>query len=144
MKNLALFLCFLCPFLVQGHAGGHYSSGDLLKIWHLQNGQKVEGNFAYGNSETMTVEQLHGKLQTILLADLQSKDRKIAQIKINRYETINGFGLNSQPGNPPKPSFWAILWVVWTNLGFEKILFEGEKLFLLFSDAKLIYLFWLL
>lgn len=111
MKNLALFLCFLCPFLVQGHAGGHYSSGDLLKIWHLQNGQKVEGNFAYGNSESMTVEQLHGKLQTILLADLQSKDRKIAQIKINRYETIHGFGLNSQPSKPSKPSFPWMRWI---------------------------------
>lgn len=96
---------------MQGHAGGHYSSGDLLKIWHLQNGQKVEGNFTYGNSESMTVEQLHGKLQTILLADLQSKDRKIAQIKINRYETIHGFGLNSQPGKPSKPSFPWMRWI---------------------------------
>jgi hypothetical protein len=96
---------------MQGHAGGHYSTGDLLKIWHLQNGQKIEGNFAYGNSESITLEQLHGKLQTILLTDLQSNDRKIAQIKINRYETIHGFMLNSQPTKPSLPSFPWIRWI---------------------------------
>jgi hypothetical protein len=111
MKNLALILCLLCPFLVQGHAGGHYSSGDLMKIWHLQNGQHIEGNFAYGNSESITIEQLHGKLQTIFLTDLQSNDRKIAEIKINRYENIHGFGVISQPSKPSKPSFPWMRWI---------------------------------
>jgi len=111
MKKLALFLCLLWPQFVQGHVGGHYAKGDLMKIWQLQNGQHIEGNFAYGNSESITIEHLHGKLQTILLTDLQSNDRKIAEIKINRYENIHGFGVISQPSKPSKPSFPWMRWI---------------------------------
>ncbi len=90
MKKLALFLCLLWPLFVQGHAGGHYAKGDLLKIWHLQNGQYIEGNFAYGNFKNIIVEQIHGKLCSIPLENLKTADRKIALIKIRRYETIHG------------------------------------------------------
>jgi hypothetical protein len=82
-----------------------------MKIWQLQNGQHIEGNFAYGNSESITIEQLHGKLQTILLTDLQSNDRKIAESKINRYENIHGFRVISQPSKPSKPSFPWMRWI---------------------------------
>jgi hypothetical protein len=111
MKKLALFLCLLWPLFVQGHAGGHYAKGDLLKIWHLQNGKYIEGNFAYGNSESITVELLHGDMQTILLADLQTDDRKIAEIKLNRYKSINGQEFTEPLPKSSKPSFPEIRWI---------------------------------
>lgn len=111
MKKLALWICLMSPFLLQGHAGGHYATGDLLKIWHLQNGQTIEGNFAYGNSERITVEQLHGNLQTIPLANLQTADRKIALIKLNRYNSIHGQEFTETLPKTSKPSFPGMHWI---------------------------------
>jgi hypothetical protein len=112
MKKLALFLCLLWPLFVQGHAGGHYAKGDLLKIWHLQNGQYIEGNFAYGNFENIIVEQMHGKLCSIPLENLKTADRKIALIKIRRYETIHGMEWNSPKHNKTVPSFPRMDWIL--------------------------------
>lgn len=127
MKKLALFLCLLWPLFVQGHAGGHYAKGDLLKIWHLQNGKYIEGNFAYGNSESITVELLHGDMQTILLADLQTDDRKIAEIKLNRYKSINGQEFTEPLPKSSKPSFPEIRWIAFYLIAILALQVYADK-----------------
>jgi hypothetical protein len=98
-------------YLLQGHAGGHYATGDLLENLAFTKWPNNEGNFAYGNSERITVEQLHGTLQTILLANLQPADRKIAQLKVKRYKSIHGQEFTSPLPKSSKPSFPGMRWI---------------------------------
>jgi len=119
MKKLALILCLIFPFLVQAHVGGHYSQGDLMKIWHLQNGQHIEGNFAYGNAESIHLEQLHGKILTIPIHSLQKADQKIARMKIAKYESLHEFNVPFQLPISSKPN---IPWLPWISILFISIL----------------------
>ena len=43
MKKLALFLCLLWPQIMQGHVGGHYAKGDLMKIKSFQRPLQMPG-----------------------------------------------------------------------------------------------------
>lgn len=90
MKPTLLLIFFLIlPLVGFSHEGGHTHSGDFIKIWHLKNGKKESGNFLFGNSFEMTIEQKNGKVVTLPLSLLSKTDRKIANQKIQRYEHIH-------------------------------------------------------
>ena len=101
MKKLALIILFISPLMLRGHAGGHYASGDLMKIWHLTNGQTIQGNFSFGDNQQLILEKSQGEKVRISLDMLQQNDRKIAQFKIDRYQQIH---LDEIPYSPEVPS----------------------------------------
>jgi len=101
MKKLALIILFIAPLMLRGHAGGHYASGDLMKIWHLTNGQTIQGNFSFGDNQQLILEKSQGEKVRISLDMLQQNDRKIAQFKIDRYQQIH---LDEIPYSPEVPS----------------------------------------
>ncbi len=95
-----------------GHDGGHYSNGDLLKIWHLKNGQTVEGNFAFGSESQLVIEKIHGQKMIINLSDLTINDRRIAMIKLARYHSLH------PQFSSPNPFYFIYLWGTIVTIGF--------------------------
>jgi hypothetical protein len=89
MKKLLLLFILVIPNILVGHEGGHYHKGDLLKVWKLNNGESIEGNFFRGNDHEIILEQRNGSLVQVPLDRLQKYDFKIAKIKIQKYQQIH-------------------------------------------------------
>ena len=120
---------------MQAHEGGHYTQGDFLKVWHLKNGQTVEGNFTFGSETEIILEQLHGQKITIPLTDLAHNDRRIAEIKLARYQKIHPLSVS------PSPLSFLFLWGGIVLLGILlSYLFTRIKTIRIKAPAGLAYL----
>lgn len=113
MKKLAFIILLFTPIFLRGHAGGHHAAGDLIKVWHLTNGQTIQGNFSFGDGNQIILEKIQGHKVAIPLNMLQQNDRKIAKIKIARYQQIHEnetpFSPEIQSKNPYALPQWITL-----------------------------------
>lgn len=94
MRNLLhlnkLFIILLILSLkLHAHQGGHFSQGEVLKVWHLKNGQTVSGNFLYSTTKEIILEQNGGNLVRIPTVVLAKNDLKLALFKIKKYTQIH-------------------------------------------------------
>lgn len=84
-----LFLNLFVSQINFAHDGGHYRQGDLFRIWHLKNGQKIQGNFLKASESDITLEQLAGHIVKIPVSILTQQDQKFAHFKIQKYFLIH-------------------------------------------------------
>lgn len=88
LNKLILLLLFL-SLKLNAHQGGHFSQGEVLKVWHLKNGETVSGNFLYYTTKEIILEQNGGNLVRIPTAVLATNDFKLALFKIKKYTQIH-------------------------------------------------------
>ena len=88
LYKLILLLLFL-SLKLHAHEGGHFSEGEVLKVWHFKNGQTVSGNFLYSTTKEIILEQNGGNLVKIPIAILAKNDLKLALFKIKKYTQIH-------------------------------------------------------
>ena len=94
MRNLLhlnkLFIILLILSLkLHAHEGGHFSQAEVLKVWHLKNGETVSGNFLYSSTKEIILEQNGGNLVKVPTAILAKNDLKLALFKIKKYSQIH-------------------------------------------------------
>ena len=87
--NKLILLLLLLSLKLHAHEGGHFSEGEVLKVWHLKNGQTVSGNFLYSTTKEIILEQNGGNLVKIPIAILAKNDLKLALFKIKKYTQIH-------------------------------------------------------
>lgn len=87
--NKLILLLLLLSLKLNAHQGGHFSQGEVLKVWHLKNGETVSGNFLYSTTKEIILEQNGGNLVRIPTAILAKNDLKLALFKINKYTQIH-------------------------------------------------------
>ena len=129
MKKLIILCLLVAPFSLHGHAGGHVSTGDLMKVWHLTNGQTIQGNFSYGDDQAIILEKSRGEKLRIPLQMLERNDQKIAKIKVARYQKIHEnevpFSLEVPKKNPYVLPQWIALFLL--GLGCLKLYRKSQK-----------------
>lgn len=129
MKKLIILCLLVAPFALHGHAGGHYATGDLMKVWHLTNGQTIQGNFSYGDDQAIILEKSRGEKLRIPLQMLERNDQKIAKIKVARYQKIHEnevpFSLEVPKKNPYILPQWIALFLL--GLGCLKLYRKSQK-----------------
>ena len=84
LNNLFIILLVL-SLKLHAHEGGHFSQGEVLKVWHLKNGETVSGNFLYSTPKEIILEQNGGNLVRIPTSILATNDLKLALFKIKKY-----------------------------------------------------------
>ena len=87
--NKLILLLLLLSLKLNAHQGGHFSQGEVLKVWHLKNGETVSGNFLYSTTKEIILEQNGGNLVRIPTAILAKNDLKLALFKIKKYTQIH-------------------------------------------------------
>ena len=87
--NKLILLLLLLSFKLNAHQGGHFSQGEVLKVWHLKNGETVSGNFLYSTPKEIILEQNGGNLVRIPTSILAKNDLKLALFKIKKYTQIH-------------------------------------------------------
>ena len=87
LNNLFIILLVL-SLKLHAHEGGHYSQGEILKVWHFKNGQSISGNFLYATKNEIILEQKEGSLVKIPIVILAKNDLKLARFKIKKYAEI--------------------------------------------------------
>ena len=87
--NKLILLLLLLSLKLNAHQGGHFSQREVLKVWHLKNGETVSGNFLYSTTKEIILEQNGGNLVRIPTAILAKNDLKLALFKINKYTQIH-------------------------------------------------------
>ncbi len=87
--NKLILLLLLLSLKLNAHQGGHFFQGEVLKVWHLKNGQTVSGNFLYSTTKEIILEQNGGNLVKIPIAILAKNDLKLALFKIKKYTQIH-------------------------------------------------------
>ncbi len=88
LNNLFIILLVL-SLKLHAHEGGHYSQGEILKVWHFKNGQSISGNFLYATKNEIILEQKEGSLVKIPIVILAKNDLKLARFKIKKYAEIH-------------------------------------------------------
>lgn len=73
---------------VFSHGGGHYHQADVLNTWLLKSNKVIEGNFSFGDSISIVLEQREGKFIKIQISDLSLQDQKLAIFKIKKLELV--------------------------------------------------------
>lgn len=87
MKKTLLFL--LISFSIFAHEGGHYGRQDALRIWHLNSGETISGNFSSATPEDLILEQYNGGKLRIPIAKLTQQDQRFAKLKLRQLEHVN-------------------------------------------------------
>ena len=87
--NKLILLLLLLSLKLNAHQGGHFSQREVLKVWHLKNGETVSGNFLYSTKKEIILEQNGGNLVRIPTAILAKNDLKFALFKIKKYTQIH-------------------------------------------------------
>ena len=87
--NKLILLLLLLSLKLNAHQEGHFSQGEVLKVWHFKNGQTVSGNFLYSTTKEIILEQNGGNLVKIPIAILAKNDLKLALFKIKKYTQIH-------------------------------------------------------
>ena len=87
--NKLILLLLLLSLKLNAHQGGHFSQREVLKVWHLKNGETVSGNFLYSTTKEIILEQNGGNLVRIPTAILAKNDLKLALFKIKKYTQIH-------------------------------------------------------
>ena len=86
--NKLIIILLLSCLKLNAHQEGHFSQGEVLKVWHFKNGQTVSGNFLYSTTKEIILEQNGGNLVKIPIAILAKNDLKLALFKIKKYTQI--------------------------------------------------------
>jgi len=115
----ALFL-LLISMSMFAHEGGHYGQQDVLRIWHLQDGSTVQGNYSSATSDVLILEQYAGKKIRISFADLSPRDQKFAAVKMNHTSQMNGYIEVEKPVSY-LPYFYLLSIAFFTLLLIEKL-----------------------
>jgi len=118
MKKTLFFI--LLSLSLFAHEGGHYGQQDVLRIWHLQDGSTVLGNYSSATSDNLILEQYEGKKIRVSLADLSPKDQKFAAVKMNRSYQLNGYIELERPASY-LPYFYLLALAFFTLLLIEKL-----------------------
>jgi hypothetical protein len=83
--------CLILLFIstsIFAHNGGHYQSGDRLKIWHLISGETLLGNYSSNNQHEIIIEQRSGKKIHVPIQQLTYENRRFAQMKMRQIAQI--------------------------------------------------------
>ena len=118
MKKTLLFI--LVSVSLFAHEGGHYGQNDVLRIWHLQDGSTLRGNFSSATSDDVILEQFEGHKIRVSLADLSYRDQKFASVKMNRSSQINEYIEIEKPISY-LPYFCLLAFAFFTLLLIEKL-----------------------
>ena len=87
--NKLIIILLLSCLKLNAHQGGHFSQEEVLKVWHLKNGETVSGNFLYSTNKEIILEQNGGNLVKIPTAILAKNDLHLALFKIKKYTQIH-------------------------------------------------------
>lgn len=135
MRNIGLLIfiqigLFILSLKLYAHEGGHYSQGEILKVWHLRNGQNISGNFLYSTTKEIVLEQKGGNLVKIPVAILAKNDLKIALFKIKKYAEIHQNYTNINIEKNQTPFYERIDFASWGSfmISIFILLFLGKKL----------------